>query len=362
MRKRDVAVMRRKLLTWYATNRRDLPWRRRPTLYRTLVAEFMLQQTRADQATPYYLRFMRVFPTMRKLAAAPLGQVVKLWEGLGYYRRAAQLHQTTKRLAGRNRVALDDLRTCPGIGPYTLAAVGSIVLAEPLPVVDGNVKRVVARMIALEAPPEAPDARREISATLAEWISQRAPGNWNQAMMELGATVCTPRAPRCSECPVSPWCDARRLGRQDDFPVRKHRAARPHKHIAAAIIHRKDGRILIAQRLADGLLPNLWEFPGGKQEPGESLEECCRREIREELGIEIRVGQQVDEIEHAYSHYSITLHVFECRYVHGRPRTLGCQAWRWVRPHELAEFAFPRANKLIVDRLTGSRTLGGPSP
>jgi len=311
----------------------------------------MLQQTRVDQALPYYRRFLRAFPSLRSLAAAPLDQVVKLWEGLGYYRRAAMLHATAGRLAGRRRLTVEDFAECPGIGPYTLAALGSIVLGKRMPVIDGNVRRVVARLVALASPPESLSGNRVIQRHVDAWIPARNPGNWNQALMELGATVCTPKDPDCQGCPVGEFCAAYALGDPLSYPRRRARKPRPHRHIAAAVIRRKDGKILIAQRPSDGLLPNLWEFPGGKQEQGETLAACCRREIKEELGVRIRVGEKIARIDHAYSHYAITLHAFACLYISGRPRTLGCQAWRWVAPSQLSDFAFPRANQPIIELL-----------
>jgi len=351
MRAIVLARFRRRLLAWYRKNRRTLPWREKPTLYRTLVAEFMLQQTRTEQALPYFRRFLCTFPSLRSLAGAPLADVVKLWEGLGYYRRAGMLHATAVRLAGRRRVTLQDLADCPGIGSYTLAAVGSIVLGERLPVIDGNVRRVVARVVALDSVPDTPEGRKAVLRCVETWIPARLPGEWNQAIMELGATICTPRNPGCARCPVQSFCRAWASGRPASYPRKRARKPRSHRHIAAAVIRRRDGRILIAQRRGDGLLPNLWEFPGGKQERGETLEACCRREIKEELGVQIRVGNRLARIEHAYSHYSITLHVFACQHVSGRPRALGCQAWRWVRAEELADYPFPRANWPIVTGL-----------
>jgi A/G-specific adenine glycosylase len=348
-----VPPLRRALLTWYRRVKRDYPWRLKPDLYRTLVAEFMLQQTRTDQALPYYRRFLREFPSMRKLAAAKQQDVLKAWEGLGYYRRADHLHRAAQHLATLSKVDLADLEEVPGIGPYTYAAIGSIVFSQPLPVVDGNVRRVMARVLTLEEPPENPTADDAIRRHLKLWISRRSPANFNQAMMELGATVCTPRNPRCHSCPLAAWCRARKTGRQQELPVRRATKRKPHHQIAAAVIRRNDGRILIAQRLASGLLPNLWEFPGGKQERGESLPTCCRREIREELDVDIHVGPKMVKVDHSYSHYSVTLHFFDCLYLKGKPKTLGCQAFRWVKPSELSDYPFPRANWPVVEELSG---------
>ena len=344
-------VLRQKLLSWYGPHRRDFPWRRKPNLYRTLVAEFMLQQTRALQALPYYRRFVKRFPTLASLAKASNREVLKHWEGLGYYHRAHRLHELAKRFKGR-RPRFEELDGQPGIGPYTLAALGSILYGRPLPVVDGNVKRVMARMLALKEPPDTATSLRSIRHHLDQWISPESPGEFNQALMELGATVCRPGVPNCAECPWKSHCAGRKTGHPESFPVRRATRSKPHRHIAAAII-RKGARILIAQRPATGLLPNLWEFPGGKQERGETLEECCAREIMEELELKIEVGPQVSRVRHAYSHYSVTLHFFECRVAGGRPRALGCQDFRWVTPREIGNYPFPRANWSLVSRLSG---------
>jgi A/G-specific adenine glycosylase len=178
-------------------------------------------------------------------------------------------------------------------------------------------------------------------------ISRRAPANWNQAIMELGARICLPRNPECAACPVRSWCRAYASGDVTKYPIRKAKIRRPHRHISAAVIRRSDGRILIAQRLSTGLLPNLWEFPGGKQEKGESLKSCCKREIAEELDIDIEVGRRIAKIDHAYSHYSITLHR------KGTPKKIGCQNFRWIHAGGLKAYPFPRANLPVIQMLTG---------
>ena len=348
----DTGQLRRSLLKWYRRNCRTLPWRSEPTLYNVLISEFMLQQTRVDQAMPYYHRFQVAFPDFQTLSSASLERVLKLWEGLGYYSRAKNLHRTAQYLATLQSPSSSALDDCPGIGPYTRAAIGSIVFNEVLPVIDGNVNRVMARMLALRNPPQVPAEKKKILTLLKQWIAPNAPGDWNQALMELGAMVCTPRTPKCDQCPWLDSCRGRALGTPEAFPKKIPKPERPHKQIAAAIIRRKDGRILIAQRMSTGLLANLWEFPGGKLEPGETLQECCAREINEELGIRICVLEKVGEIKHAYSHFSITLHAFECRYVSGRPQTKGCQAWKWVWPAELFAYPFPKANWDLVKRLS----------
>ncbi|MBI3831460.1 MAG: A/G-specific adenine glycosylase [Planctomycetes bacterium] len=344
-------ALRKSLLGWYARAQRDLPWRRNPRLYPVLLSEFMLQQTRVDQALPYYARFLQRFPTLKDLAAADLGAVMKLWEGLGYYRRAGFLHETAKRLAPVQEPGVAELAECPGIGPYTLAAIGSIVWGARLPVVDGNVNRVLARLLALEDFPQSKAGKAAILARLQEWIPEAAPGDWNQGLMELGATVCTPHAPKCGACPWQAFCSAHALGRVEDFPKVEPKAARPHKHAAAAVIRRKDGRILVAQRPAQGLLANLWEFPGGLLLKEETRAAGCARAVREQLGVEIRVDESLATVEHGFSHFTLTLHFFSARHLKGAPEALRCQAWNWLKPSELRRLPFPRAHWPVLEKL-----------
>jgi len=334
--------VRRLLLSWYRRHKRDLPWRRKPSLYRTILSEFMLQQTRVDQALPYYERFLACFPDFETLAAAPKGEVLKLWAGLGYYRRAGHLHETAKRLAGHKQIGVEELASCPGIGPYTLAAVASIVLGQALPVVDGNVNRVMARMLALDGPPARAAGKARILETLAAWISPHAPGAWNQGLMELGATLCTPRNPQCPRCPWKTHCRAFALGKSAEFPVTVPKPPRPHRAAAAAVVQRHDGRILIAQRPESGMLAGLWEFPGAYCEKPESLKACCSRGVREACGVRVQVGEKLDTVRHGYSHFSVTMHIYAACYSTGRARALGCQSFKWVKRAKLMEYPFPR--------------------
>jgi A/G-specific adenine glycosylase len=172
-------------------------------------------------------------------------------------------------------------------------------------------------------------------------------GRFNQALMDLGATICTPRRPACVECPLSSECIAKKLNIQENLPLRSPRKPLPHHDVAAGVIWR-DGRILIARRPSKGLLGGLWEFPGGKREPGESLEDCLVREVAEELGIEIRVGRLLTKVRHAYTHFRITLYAYQCRHISGEPQSIGCTAWKWVTPAELGDYAFPAANHAII--------------
>ena len=339
----------RDLLDWFARQRRDLPWRRTHDPYAIWVAEVMLAQTRVATAIPYYQRFLARFPNVASLAAAPLAEVLKAWEGLGYYARARNLHRAAQEVvahyAGRIPNEPAALRALPGVGAYTAAALLSIAFGRDEAALDANARRVLARLCALPAPAES-----ELHALARRLLPPGRAGDWNQALMDLGATVCTSRRPRCDACPLAPHCLARRQGTAERFPAARRRRALPHYQVCAAVIEHQ-GRILIAQRPAEGMLGGLWEFPGGKQEPGESLEQCLRREIHEELAVEIAVDTPVATVEHAYSHFRITLHAFHCRLLAGEPQAIAVAAWCWVRPDELDRFAFSAADRKVVAAL-----------
>lgn len=343
------------LLRWASHNLRDLPWRAEPRdPYRVWLSEIMLQQTQARTVIPYFHRFTERFPTVQALAAAPLDEVLKLWEGLGYYARARNLHRAARQvvadLDGRIPDTVEGLRRLPGIGDYTAGAVASIAFGRDAPVVDGNVKRVLARVFALRDDITSPRTTAALWQLARDILPRGRAGLWNEALMELGATVCVPRAPRCPECPIRRHCQAHAQDIQDELPVRRERPQRPHKDVTAAVILKR-GRVLIAQRPLGGMLGGLWEFPGGKREPGESLPECLQREIREELGIEIAVGRELARVEHAYTHFSITLYAFICRHVSGRPRAIQVADWHWVPLDDLDRFAFAVTDRKVIQAL-----------
>jgi A/G-specific adenine glycosylase len=344
-------VLAQQILGWYEQNRRDLPWRVTQDPFAVTVSEFMLHQTRVSTVLPYYERFMSLFPDWATLAQASLDQVLKAWEGLGYYARARNLHALARRVASVHGGSLpesaDELRALPGIGTYTVGAILSICLGKDVPAIDGNTRRVLCRAFHITEDPTLPEGKRLLQATAEALLPRGQAGAFNQALMDLGSTVCRPRKPACSHCPWTASCQANQLGIQELLPVRRPRKPLPHHDIAAGVIWR-DGLVLIAQRPPSGLLGGLWEFPGGKREPGESLESCLKREVAEELAIQIQVGPLLATVEHAYTHFRITLHAFHCQYLDGQPQAIGCSAWRWVKPHELKDYAFPAANRTIL--------------
>lgn len=314
----------------------------------------MLQQTQVDTVIPYYHRFLSKFPTFSALAKAPLDHVLKQWEGLGYYSRARNLYALAKVVSGHLEEKLpsiyEDLIKLPGIGRYTAGAVLSIAFQKNYPVVDGNVQRVLSRYFGIRDNVGKSQTQKRIWGLATSLVPEVHAGDYNQALMELGALICVPRQPKCSLCPVRSTCWARKQGLQDKIPIKKKKAAVPHFDIGAGVIWRK-GQILISQRPLKGLLGGLWEFPGGKQERGETLPQCVKREIKEELSIDVQVGKKLAKVDHAYSHFKITLHAFHCTYLQGRPRALGVHAWKWVWPKDLDKFAFPAANQPVIREL-----------
>jgi A/G-specific adenine glycosylase len=343
------------LLAWYASHRRDLPWRRTRDPYHIWVAEVMLQQTQVATVIPYYARFLARFPTVEALAAAPLDEVLKAWEGLGYYARARHLHAAARQVAtefdGQMPDTMDGLLSLPGVGRYTAGAILSTAFGQDVLAIDGNVRRVLSRVFAVEEDVTRGAGQRRLWALAEELLPPGRAGDFNQALMDLGATVCTPRAPSCGQCPLAEDCQAHQVGQEERFPVRRRRRAIPHYEVAAGVVWNGQGRFLIAQRPLDGMLGGLWEFPGGKREPEETLEACLRRELAEELGIEVAVGARLTVVQHAYTHFRITLHAFHCRVVAGQPRPLDCADWRWVSLDDLPRFAFSAADHQIIAAL-----------
>lgn len=359
-----VTEIRSRLLAWYHRHKRDLPWRGETSPYRIWISEVMLQQTQVATVIPYYRRFLERFPTLADLAAAPLEAVLKAWEGLGYYARARNLHRAARDLVerreGRFPTTYAELRTLPGFGEYIAGAVASIAFGEAAPAIDGNVKRVLARVFALREDVSRGQAARQLRETAAALVDPQTPGDWTEALMELGATICLPQTPQCLLCPLNEMCQARLLGLERELPVKPVKKALPHFDVVAAVLREND-RLLIAQRPPEGMLGGLWEFPGGKVEAGETLAGALQREIREELGLEIAVDESIVTVKHSYTHFKITLHALACRLLAGQPQALGVAGWRWVTLAELDAFPFPRTDQKIIEalrRATGDRRPG----
>jgi len=309
----------------------------------------MLQQTRVSTAVPYYRGFLARFPDIAVLATASLDEVLKAWEGLGYYARARNLHRAAKTLVK------DHAGQLPGVGPYTAAAITSISFGRDEPVLDGNVTRVLCRVFSFAEDPTKATGHNRLQALARTLIPTGEASRFNQALMDLGALQCTPRTPSCETCPLKDDCLAHREGRETTLPVRRKRKRLPHYDIATGLVWDRlrypQARLLIAKRKTDDMLGGLWEFPGGHREPGETLEECLSRELWEELRIVVVDLKPFVTVNHAHSHFRVTLHVFHCVLSDGKPQAIDVEEWRWVSLKQLHQYAFPTANRRIIDSL-----------
>jgi A/G-specific adenine glycosylase len=345
---------RRELRRWFSKNRRELPWRKSKNPYRIWIAEVMLQQTQVKTVVPYFQRFVEKYPDVCALARADLQDVLKSWERLGYYARARNLHRAARivcdEMGGRVPDTYSEFRRLPGVGPYIGAAVQSIAFDRAHPVVDGTVKRVLARLFRVDPPASTPSATRIFEDLATDLLDREYPGDFNQAMMELGATVCRTGGPLCDSCPVARHCLARRHSRQGDYPMKARRRAVPHHRVAVGVV-KKGKRILITRRKPSGLLGGLWEFPGGRIRSGESPEQACEREIREEVNLTVEITDHLTRVHHAYSHFRIAVDVFTCRYVAGRVKLNGPDDFRWILVDEIDRYPFPAANHKFIPLL-----------
>ncbi|UCH83603.1 MAG: A/G-specific adenine glycosylase [Candidatus Latescibacterota bacterium] len=354
MRTKERLHFRRRLLEWYDVDRRDLPWRHAPDPYRTWVAEVMLQQTQVATVVPYYQRFVARYPDILTLARAPLEEILKSWENMGYYSRARNLHKAAGQLVSDFEGVIPNdypsFKSLPGVGDYIAAAVMSIAFGHTIAVVDGNVKRVISRLFMVDAPVDHSSSAKTFKKRATELLDASRPGDFNQAMMELGATMCKPRNPLCHNCPVREHCLAQRNSRQTDFPVRRRKKKIPEYHIAVGVIYHGD-RMLITRRKEDGLLGGLWEFPGGKVRDGEAPEDACKREIEEEVNLDVDVTGFITHVDHAYSHFKIGVDVFACRYRAGNVVLNGPIDHRWILVDQTGDYAFPAVNHKIFPHL-----------
>jgi len=355
---------RRHLLAWYDVEARDLPWRRTRDPYAILISEVMLQQTRVETVLRYYEPFLARFPTFRALAAAPLDEVLKAWEGLGYYRRAQNLHRAAQAIvaehSGRLPKSASGLRALPGIGPYTAGAVASIAFDLDEPVLDGNVVRVLARLFRVSGDPGKSQTQATLRALAEDLLPQGDASRFNQGLMDLGARICLPRSPRCHECPLSSECDAHHKGEEAAFPERPRRKTPPHIDVVAGVIwsrepYERGAEILIAKRRADDMLGGLWEFPGGRVEAGETFESALARELHEELAIDVDVIEPLLAVQHAYTHFRMTMHVFHCRHSGGSPQAIECDDWTWTTVDRLDEYALSIADRKVAAALETAR-------
>ncbi len=350
----EIGRLRQELLDWFAEKQRDLPWRKTSNPYFIWVSEVMLQQTQVQTVIPYYLRFIERFPTVDALAASDLNEVLKSWEGLGYYARARNLQKAAKIVSTEfNSLVPEDYSIflkLPGVGDYIAAAVQSIAFDKSIATVDGNVKRVLSRLFRIDQPVNLTTAKSHFVDAATRILDKKRAGDFNQAMMELGALICKPSTPVCKECPISQFCQSFEHKTVPEFPKRNKRKPVPSYKIAVGVVFKND-QMLITLRKTEGLLGGLWEFPGGKTEEGESAAQACLREIKEETNLEIKIEQSLAVIRHAYTHFKIVMEVFVCRHVSGRVRLDGPVDHRWIGFKDIKKYPFPKANHKIFPLL-----------
>jgi len=345
---------REALLTWFKKYQRDLPWRGIDDPYQIWVSEVMLQQTQVKKVVDYYERFIERFPNLQQLAAAPLQDVLKVWEGLGYYARARNLHKAAqfiiKELDGEIPKDYATFRKLPGVGDYSTAAVHSIAFNAPYAAVDGNIKRVLARLYLIDVPINEASSAKHFQQKADDLLDQKEPGLFNQAMMELGATVCRPQSPTCLVCPVNMFCEAFHAARQDEFPHRRKTKPTPEHHMAAGVIY-KGSEVLIVQRPLDGLLGGLWEFPNGQIGENETVENACIRYITEVVNLSVTNLKYLTRVKHAFTHFKIIVDVFQCEYLSGEVTLSGPIDAKWVKLDALQDYPLPRATHKFLDKL-----------
>jgi A/G-specific adenine glycosylase len=344
------AALRRALLAWYRRSARDLAWRQAKDPYRVWLSEILLQQTRVQTVRPYYDRFVAAFPSVRALAAAPLERVLKVWEGLGYYSRARNLHRAARMIeaehGGRLPQTAAQWQQLPGIGRYTAGAIASIACGERVAAVDGNVKRVLARLFHVEKPLEDAATQAVLWQLATELLPRSSPGEFNQALMELGARVCTPRSPRCDACPVRRWCRACAAGVQQRLPIRRARKAVPRVEAVAAVMCER-GRCLLVRRPPRGLLGGLWTLPGAEIGDGQPHAQTLRCGVQAALGLDIEVGERLASVRHEFSHRRLQVHVYRCRVIGGAVNSPEGAA-RWVPRARLERYPMASLDRKLL--------------
>lgn len=335
-----------RLLRWFEKKARDLPWRRTRDPYAIWVSEIMLQQTQVATVIPYYKKFLKSFPTVRHLAKADLSKVLKVWEGLGYYSRARNLHRASQTVLNhfQRKIPdnLKDLRTLPGIGKYTAGAILSIAYNKEAPILDGNVKRVLSRIFAVSSNPLKGKTEGLLWHLSESLIPRGSARSFNQGLMDLGSMICTQKDPQCPRCPLRQFCQGRVSGHPERYPSKVTRKPTPHINAISAVIQR-DGRVLLHQRPTKGLLGGLWEFPNWKSE--EKRRVRLRNYIKKETGMNVKVKESIGTFKQTFSHFKLTLQVYHCQAIDGRPKG------KWVPINKLDQLPMSRIHRRIAQSI-----------
>ena len=347
---RKLSRVTTRLLNWYRQHSRSLPWRGYSDPYAVWVSEIMLQQTRVETVIPYFKKWMEQFPTINKLAEATERDVLNTWEGLGYYSRARNLHKAAKSVVeqhgGELPRDLNELGNLPGIGRYTVGAIASIAFNMDEPALDGNLRRVYARLIDLSEPADSPAGEKILWDLAREHLPKGQAGDYNQALMDLGATICLPKNPRCASCPLLEFCMAHANGTQEERPVLKPKKKLP-RYINAMGVIIEDGKVLLSRRPSKGLLGGLWEFPNARVDegPAEGLESVLEKEYR----LKVQRGKALGIVHHAYTHFRVTVHAYRSELV-TMPEN---QNLKWVKLKELDDYPMGKVDRQIARMLYG---------
>ena len=344
-----MSTLSRLLLKWYRQHGRTLPWRDHPDPYAVWVSEIMLQQTRVETVIPYFEKWMKLFPDVKALAQASERDVLNAWEGLGYYSRARNLHKAAQivasKFSGQLPRDLTDLRALPGIGRYTVGAIASMAFGMDEPTLDGNLRRVFARLFDVSEFADSPAGEKMLWDLAAQNLPKGQAGDYNQALMDLGATICVPKSPRCLLCPLMEICESRKKGTQEQRPVLKPKKSAPHYVHAAAVIMER-GRVLLSQRPSEGLLGGMWEFPNARvnADPAKELNQALNAACR----LKLKKGDPLGIVQHAYTHFKVTVHAFRCDVV-SIPKEKNL---KWVKITELGDYPMGKVDRQIADLLS----------
>jgi A/G-specific adenine glycosylase len=345
--------LRRRLLKWYRDHARDLPWRKSCDPYRVWLSEVMLQQTQVATVREYFEQFVAALPDVRQLAAADERQVLRLWEGMGYYRRARQLHAAAKEIVsqrgGEFPSDVGELMNLPGIGRYTAGAIASIAFGRRAPILEANTSRLFSRLICFQGDPSNADGQRLLWRTSEEILPHKNVAEFNQALMELGSLVCTPAEPRCAECPLSGLCGARARGLQREIPPPKARKEYTELREAAVVLRHR-GRVLMRQCGTDERWAGLWDFPRFSLEaegPLFAADEIAEKVLRQ-TGIRCIPGPLIKRLRHGVTRFRITLDCYEATYAGGRARSASGVPVRWIKRDELEHLPFSTTGRKLA--------------
>jgi len=332
----------KKVLDWYYHKNYNFPWRNIRDPYSIWLSEVMLQQTRVSTVLPYYKRWLSALPDIMSVSKTDIDIILKLWEGLGYYSRARNFHKACQIIMRKYDGNIPEIPfeflKLPGVGPYISSAVMSIAFNLPLPAIDGNAVRVISRLYSINL--AYPKSKKQIFSFLSQLINHNNPGDFSQAVMDLGREICTASNPSCHICPIYNYCNAYVSNSVNKYPIRLKKKIKPHFNVAVGVIW-WGNKILVSKRRESGLLAGLWEFPGGKIKTGETSKDCVFRKVREELGVLVKPVSFIKQVKHSYTHLSISIDAYHCHFMEGSPRAIGCAEWRWILPENIDALVFP---------------------